>query len=87
MRRAAVAVNFVEIFDAPTEGEWEGRDETISDLVRYHEMPAGSQMMFEGAVHALDCILSHDALSLLTATGTFQFMYEKQSTYRRTDIL
>ena len=74
MRRAAVAVTFVEIFDAPTEGEWEGRDWTISDLVRYHELPAGSDKMFEGKVHALYCMLSHGALSLLTATETLQSM-------------
>ena len=74
MRRAAVAVTFVEIFDAPTEGEWEGRDGAISDLVRYHEVPAGSHKMFEGTVHALGCMLSHDALSLLTATDTLQSM-------------
>jgi len=74
MRRAAVAVTFVEIFDAPTEGEWEERDGTISDLVRYHEVPAGSHKMFEGKVHALYCMLSHGALSLLTATDTLQSM-------------
>ena len=74
MRRAAVAVTFVEIFDAPTDGEWDGRDGTISDLVRYHEVPAGSHKMFEGKVHALYCMLSHGALSLLTATDTLQSM-------------
>ena len=74
MRRAAVAVTFVEIFDAPTEGDWEGRDGTISDLVRYHEVPAGSHKMFEGTVHALDCMHSHGALSLLTATDNLQSM-------------
>ena len=70
MRRAAVADTFIEIFDAPTEGEWEGRDGTISDLVRYHEVPAGSHKMFEGTVHALDCMLSHGALSLLSRQPT-----------------
>ena len=75
MRRAAVAVTFVEIFDAPTtQGEWEGRDGTISDLVRYHEVPAGFHKMFEGKVHALYCMLSHGALSLLTATDALQSM-------------
>ena len=53
MRRAAVAVTSVKIFDAPTDGEWDGRYGTISDLVRYHEVPAGSQKMLEGKVHAL----------------------------------
>ena len=47
MRRAAVAVTFAEIYDAPTEGEWDGRDGDISDLVRYHEVPAGSHKLFE----------------------------------------
>ena len=61
MRRAAVAVTFVEIFDAPTDGEWDGRYGTISDLVRYHEVPAGSDKMFEGKFHALYCMLSHGA--------------------------
>ena len=74
MRRAAVAVTFVEIFDAPTEGEWEERDGTISDLVRYHEVPAGSHKLFEGTVHARDCMLSHGALPLLTATDNLQSM-------------
>ena len=76
MRRAAVAVAFVEIFDAPTDGEWEGRYGTIYDLVRNHEVPAGSHKMFEGKVHALYCMLSHGALylSLLTATDTLQSM-------------
>ena len=74
MRRAAVAVTFVEIFDAPTEGEWEGRDGTISDLVRYHEVSTGSHKMPEGKVHALYCMLSHGSLSLLTATDTLQSM-------------
>ena len=32
MRRGAIAVTFVEVFDAPPECEWEGRDGTISDL-------------------------------------------------------
>ena len=74
MRRAAVADTFIEIFDAPTEGEWKGRDGTISDLVRYHEVPTGSHKMSEGKVHALYCMLSHGALSLLTATDTLQSM-------------
>ena len=43
MRRGAIAVAFVEVFDAPPECEWEGRDGTISDLLRYHEMPDGSR--------------------------------------------
>ena len=62
MRRAAVAVTFVEISDAPTEGEREEIDGAISDLVRYHEVPAGSHKMFEGKVHALYCMLSQGAL-------------------------
>ena len=70
MRRAAVAVTFVEIFDAPTEGEWEGRDGTISDLVRYHEVPAGSDKIIEGKVHALYCMLSHGVLLLLSRQPT-----------------
>ena len=74
MRRAAVAVTFVEISDAPTEGERKGIDGTISDLVRYHEVPAGSHKMFEGKVHALYCMLFRGALSLLTATDTLQSM-------------
>ena len=74
MRRAAVAVTFVEISDAPTEGEREGIDGTISNLVRHHEVPAGSHKMSEGKVHALYCMLSHGALSLLTATDTLQSM-------------
>ena len=57
MRRAAVAVSFVETVDAPTDGEWEGKYGAISDLVRYHEVPAGSHKMFEGKVHALYCML------------------------------
>ena len=65
---------FVEIFDAPTDGEWDGRYGAISDLVRYHEVPAGSHKIFEGKVHALYCMLSHGALSLLTATDTLQSM-------------
>ena len=74
MRRAAVAVTFVEISDAPTEGEREGIDGAISDLVRYHEVPSGSHKMLEGKVHALYSMLSHGALSLLTATETVQSM-------------
>ena len=87
MRRAAVAVTFVEIFDAQTVGDWEGRYGAISDLVRYHEVHAGSHKMFEGTVHALDCMLSHGALSLLKATDTLQSMDQEQSTHSRTDIL
>ena len=43
MRRGAIALTFVEVFDAPPECEWEGRDGIISDLLRYHEMPDGSR--------------------------------------------
>ena len=61
MRRAAVAVTFAEIYDAPTEGEWDGRDGDISDLVRYHEVPAGSHKLFEDkgrSTHFIACFLT-----------------------------
>ena len=61
MRRAAIAVTFVGVFGVLPEGEWEGRDGTIFDLIWYHEMPASSRKMLEGTAHALDCMLSHDA--------------------------
>jgi len=43
MRRAAIADTFFEVCDAPPEGEYEGRNGAISDLIRYHEIPAGSR--------------------------------------------
>ena len=74
MRRAAVAVAFVEIIDAPADGERDGRYGVFSDLVRYHEVPSDSHKMLEGKVHALYCMLSRGAFSLLTATDTLQSM-------------
>jgi len=34
-RRAAIAVAFVDVFDAPPEGEWGGIDGTISSIMRH----------------------------------------------------
>ena len=80
MRQAAIAVTFVVVFDAPPEGEWEGRDRAIFDLIWYHEMPASSHKIFEGTAHALECMLSHDASSLLRATDTVLWMKDNRHT-------
>ena len=61
MRRAAVAVTFAEISYAPTEGEREGIDGAISDLGRYHEVPAGSTRSSKGkSTHFTACFLAEN---------------------------
>ena len=56
MLRGAIAVTFVEVFDAPPECEWEGRDGTISDLLRHHEMPDDSRdLVLRVLVDVVEC--------------------------------
>ena len=47
-------------------------------------MAVETSKMFEGTAHALDCMFSHDALSLLTAIGTVQWMKDNRHTDGRT---
>jgi len=43
MRRTSIATTFVEIFDAPPECEWAGRDGTVSAIMRHLKMKPGSR--------------------------------------------
>ena len=47
-------------------------------------MAIETSKMFEGTAHALDCMFSHDALSLLTAIETVQWMKDNRHTDGRT---
>ena len=47
-------------------------------------MAVETSKMFEGTAHALDCMFSHDALSLLTAIETVQWMKDNRHTDGRT---
>ena len=85
MRRAAVAVAFVEIFDAPAVGEWEERDGAISDLIRYQEVPAGSHKISKAqSTHLIACFLTAHYLCSRQPTLFNQWMKSNRHTVGRT---
>ena len=62
MRRAAVAVTFVKSLMPQLSASGKEEIGTMSDLVRYHEMPTGSHKILEDTVRVLDCMFFHPIL-------------------------